>query len=160
MRWFHYTLFIFTLVLASCSGKQPVEKAIVGTWLQEIPTSTTSDGLQTTTTDTILTLRKSGETQLTRNLDIAGQGLPENGVKIKVELRGQWEIIDGQLKQTQNTALIIPRTDDKMARDWADQLQAQADKSQSSVKNIVLVDKRQLILQDLETGTTDTYRRK
>ena len=132
----------------------------MGTWLQETPTSTTASGLQTTTADTVLTLKKNGETKLTRNLDIAGQGLPGDGVKIKVELRGEWEIIDGKLKQTQNTALIIPRTEDKMARDWADQLQAQADKSQSSVKDIILIDKSQLIVQDTETGTTDIYRRK
>ena len=160
MRWFYYTLFIFTLAISGCSGEQTIEKSIVGTWLQETPTSTTASGLQTTTADTVLTLKKNGETKLTRSLDIAGQGLPGDGVKIKVELRGEWEIIDGKLKQTQNTALIIPRTEDKMARDWADQLQAQADKSQSSVKDIILIDKGQLIVQDTETGTTDIYRRK
>ena len=160
MRWIHYTLFVFALILGGCSGEPTVETSILGTWIQETPTSTTASGLQTTTSDTVLKLKKNGETHLTRNLDIAGQGLPEDGVKISIELRGQWEITNTQLKQTQNQALIIPRTDDDTARKWADQLQAQANKSQASVKDIILVDKTQLILQDAQTGSTDIYRRK
>lgn len=160
MRWIHYTSFVFALILGGCSGEPASDKAILGTWLQETPTSTTASGLQTTTTDTVLRLKKGGETHLTRNLDIAGQGLPEGGVKISIELRGEWEIMNTQLKQTQNQALIMPRTSDETARGWADRLQAQANESQISVKDIILVDKNQLILQDSETGTTDIYRRK
>ena len=86
--------------------------------------------------------------------------MPEAGVKIGIELRGQWEIANGQLKQTQNTAIVIPRTDDETARRWADQLQNQANESLTSLKDIVLVDKNQLIIQDTDTGVTDVYRRK
>lgn len=164
MRYVKYIQFGFALALplalAACTGERPVEKAILGTWVQDTPISMTSDGLQTTTADTVLRLKKTGEVHLTRNLDIAGQGLPEDGVKISLELRGRWELIDGQLKQTQDTALIMPRTSDDTARDWADQLQAQADESQPTIKDIITVDKKQLILQDTDTGSTDVYRRK
>ena len=160
MRLIPYTLFSVALIAAGCSGEPQAEKAILGTWVQETPTSTTSAGLQTTTTDTVLRLKKNGETHLSRNLDIAGRGLPEAGVKIGIELRGQWEIANGQLKQTQNAAIVIPRTDDETARKWADQLQNQANESQTSLKDIVLVDKNQLIIQDTDTGVTDVYRRK
>lgn len=160
MRLIHYILFSFTMFLAACSGEPNAKTAIVGTWVQETPTSTTSRGLQTLTTDTILRLKKNGSGHLTRNLDITGEDLPIEGVKISVELRGLWEVKDDQLTQTQNSALIIPRDSSDIAKQWADSLQAQASGSHPSVKTILLVDKKQLIVQDLKTGTTDTYRRK
>jgi len=164
MRFTHYFLICFTLLfsfgLSGCSGERPVEKAILGTWVQETPISMTSDGLQTTTADSVLKLNKNGEVLLTRNLDIAGAGLPADGVKLSIELRGQWEIIEGQLKQTQDTALIMPRTSDDTAQGWADKLQAQADQSPPSVKDIISVGKKELILQDTQSGSTDIYRRK
>ena len=160
MSWIRSLLFGFVLILAGCSGDPPVEKAIIGTWVQEIPTSTTSQGIQTTTTDTVLTLKKNGETKLTRNLTIAGQKFPPNGIPLRVEISGHWEIANGQLTQTKSSALILPQTPDETSQAWADEFQKQADNSDASVKDIVLVNKRQLILQDINTGTTDTYRRK
>lgn len=160
MRYLQYTLLFFSFMLTACSGEQPVDKAILGTWVQDTPTSMTDKGLRTTTADTVLRLKKSGEVHLTRNLDIAARDLPEDGVKLSIELRGQWEIIEGQLKQTQDMAMIIPRSSDDTSRQWADQLQGQADESKPTVKDIISVDKKQLILQDLDTGTTDIYRRK
>lgn len=154
-----FGLAILALLVGGCSGEKPVEKAILGTWVQETPISMTTDGIQTTTADTVLRLKKNGETHLTRNLDIAAQGLPADGVKISIELRGRWEISNGQLKQVQDIALIIPRTEDETARKWADQLQTQANDSPPTVKDIISVDKRQLILQDVETGATDVYRK-
>lgn len=149
-----------TGLIAGCSGEKSVDKTIIGTWLQDTPVSMTSDGLQTTTADTVLRLKKDGVVHLTRNLDIAAQGLPEDGVKISIELRGRWEILDGQLKQTQDSALIMPRTPDDITSDWAEKLQAQANDSPPTIKDIVAVDKNQLILQDVDTGATDIYRRK
>jgi len=54
----------------------------------------------------------------------------------------------------------MPRTSDETTRQWADQLQAQAKQSPPTTKDIIAVDKNQLILQDQDTGTTDIYRRK
>ncbi len=160
MSWIRSILFGFSLILAGCSGEPPVEKAIIGTWVQATPTSMTSQGIQTTTTDTVLTLKKNGEAKLTRNLTIAGQKLPPNGIPLRVELTGNWEISNGQLKQIQNSALILPQNPDEISQAWADELQKQADGGQASVKNIILANKNQLILQDTGTETTDTYRRK
>jgi len=164
MRSTPLRLICFTLALAlglsGCSGEKPVERAILGTWVQDTPISMTTGGLQTTTADTVLKLDKNGDVHLTRNLDVAGQGLPVDGVKLSIELRGRWEITEGQLKQTQDMALIMPRTSDDIAKDWAERLQSQADQSPPSIKDIISVDKKQLILQDLETGSTDIYRRK
>lgn len=160
MRWIRYIFFGFALILASCSGEPPLEKAILGTWVQETPTSMTTRGIQTTTTDTVLKLQKNGKTHLTRNLVVKGQKLPANGMPLRVELQGHWEIINGQLTQTQSSALILPQIPDEISRAWADKLQKQADSSSTSVKNIVLANKTQLILQDTTTGTTDSYRRK
>ena len=164
MRFTQYLLICFTLVmaiaLAGCSGEHPIEKAIIGTWVQDTPVSMTTGGLQTTTADSVLKLNKTGGVHLTRNLDIAGQGLPADGIKLSIELRGQWEIVEGQLKQTQDTALIMPRTPDDKTQDWSKRLQAQADQSPPSIKDIVSVDRDQLILQDVNSGATDVYRRK
>ena len=151
---------ILASTLAGCGGEPPMEKAIIGTWLQETPTSTTSGGLQTMTTETVLTLKKNGETHLTRNLDITGGGLPDPGAKLSVDLKGQWELVDGQLKQTPNSAIVMPRETDKLSRDMADELQIHAEKSPPSFKTVVSADKKQLILQDVDLGTTDVYRRK
>jgi len=137
-----------------------MDKAVIGTWVQDTPISMTSQGLQTTTSDTILKLNKNGQVHLTRNLDIAGQGLPGDGVKISLELSGQWEIANGQLKQSQDTALILPRTKDQTTLRMAEEFQAQADKNPPTVKDIIAVDRKQLILQDNDTGVTDVYRRK
>jgi len=68
MRFIHYTLAIFALILTACSGEPTTDKAIIGTWVQETPTSMTARGLQTTTTDTVLRIKKNGVTHLTRNL--------------------------------------------------------------------------------------------
>ena len=160
MRFLQLTLFSLMVLLTGCAGEQPVDKAILGTWIQDVPTSMTSAGLQTTSSDTVLEIRKNGEVQLTRNLDIIGQGLPEDGVQVSLELRGQWEISDGQLKQIQDTALILPRTDSETNRQWAEELQSQAEQSPPSVKDIISVNRKELILQDRDTGTTDVYRRK
>ncbi len=151
---------VMAVALAGCSGEKPVEKAIVGTWVQDTPISMTSQGFQTTTADTVLTLGKSGDVKLTRNLDIFGQDLPAEGVAISLELRGQWEIIDGQLKQTQESALIMPRRDDDASKTLAEDFQAQANENEPTVKDIIAVDRQQLILQDTDTGATDVYRRK
>ena len=164
MRLIHFIFSSFilalTLALGACSGEQPVEKAIIGTWVQETPISMTSRGLQTTTSDTIMRLKKNGEIHLTRNLDVAAQNLPPDGVKVSIELRGRWEIINGQLIQTQDTALVMPRTSDETTGKWAEEFQAQANQTPPTIKEIIAVDKKQFILQDVDTGTTDVYVRK
>ena len=161
MRRFQPIFIFFSLVviglLSACSGEPPQEKAILGTWVQESPFSITDRGLQTTTTDTVLRLMKNGETHLTRNLDIIGKGLPKAGIQVSVELRGNWELINGELKQTPDSVLILPRGSDKESRKWAVKLQAQAEENGPSVKSIISADKSQLILQDAATGTTDVY---
>ena len=160
MRIFQVIIFAAVFLLSACSGEKPVEKAILGTWVQDTPTSMTANGLQTTTADTVLRIQKNGQVHLKRNLDITGQGLPDDGVKVSLDLRGSWELSGGQLIQAQDTALVMPRTSDETARKWADELQAQAEQSPPTTKDIIAVDKDQLILQDQNTGTTDIYRRK
>jgi len=114
-------------LLSACAGESSPEKAFIGTWVQDTPYSTTDKGLQTTTSDTVLRLKKNGETHLSRKLD---------------------------------SVLVIPRSTDEKTREWADKLQTQAEQSSASEKTIISVDKKQLILQDIATGTTDVYRRK
>lgn len=160
-QFFIFAAFLLlTGFLSACSGEAAPEKALLGIWVQESPYSITDRGLNTTTTDTVLSLKKNGETHLSRNLDITGKDLPETGISVSVELRGKWEIIDGKLRQSPETVLIMPRNEDAVTRQWADKLQAQAEQSEPSLKTIVAADKKQLILQDLGTGTTDVYKRK
>jgi len=147
-------------LLSACAGEQPAEKAFIGTWIQETPYSITHDGLQTTTSDTVLRLKKNGESHLSRKLDIIGQDLPETGILVSVELRGKWDLVEGHLRQTPETILIIPRSTDDVSRKWADELQGQAEASPPSVKTIISANKKELILQDISTGTTDVYKRK
>jgi len=156
MRWIHFGIFVFALIFGGCAGELSPEKAIIGTWVQETPTSMTSRGIQTTTINTVLKFQKNGETHLTRNLTIEGQKLPAEGIELRVELRGTWDITNTGLTQTQTSALIMPQDSSKLAQDWS----RQADAGHKSVKTIVLANKEQLILQDQDTGTTDTYRRK
>ena len=54
----------------------------------------------------------------------------------------------------------LPQSPDETSQAWADELQKHADDEDASVKYIILANKSQLILQDTNTGTTDTYRRK
>ena len=152
--------FLLAGFLSACSGETAPEKVLVGTWVQETPYSITDRGLTTTTSETVLSLKKNGETHLSRKLDIIGQDLPETGINVSVELRGRWELIDGNLRQSPETVLIMPRNGDAVTRQWADKLQAQAEQSEPSLKTIVAADKSQFILQDLGTGTTDVYKRK
>ena len=151
---------VFMSLLSACSSEKPLDKTIVGTWVQETPISITDEGIRTTITDTILQVKTNGETHLSRNLDIIGRGLPETGISVSVELRGNWELVQGRLRQTPASVLVIPRETNDVARNWADQLQEQAEQSTASVKTIVSANKTQLILQDVESGTTDVYRRK
>ena len=146
--------------LSGCSGEPSTEKTILGTWVQATPTSTTTGGIQTMTTDTVLQLKKNGETHLTRNLDITGQGIPDPGIRVSVDLKGQWELVDGQLKQTPESVIIMPRETDDLSRQMADSLQEQAEISPVSIKTVISAEKKQLILQDVQLGTTDVYRRK
>ncbi len=137
-----------------------MEKAILGTWVQDTPVSMSAENLQTTTSDTVLTLKKNGEGRLSRVLNLQGATLPPEGISLNIDLQGQWRLQEGQLVQTAETASITPRTTDALTLKWADQLQAQADRAEPSIKTIVAADKKQLILQDIQTGTTDVYRRK
>lgn len=159
--WPLYLCLSFALagLLSACSGEPPLEKAILGTWVQETPFSMTANGLQTTTSDTVLRLKKNGETELSRNLEIVGQGLPQTGIRVSVELRGKWELVDGRLRQTPDTVIIMPRDTDETSREWADKLQAQAEESPVSIKTIVTANNKQLILQDLQSAATDVYKR-
>ena len=93
-------------------------------------------------------------------LDIIGQDLPETGILVSVELRGKWDLVEGHLRQIPETILIIPRSTDDVSRKWADELQGQAEASPPSVKTIISANKKELILQDISTGTTDVYKRK
>lgn len=147
-------------LLSACSGEPAMNKAILGTWVQETPISMTSEGLQTTTADTVLRLKKNGETHLSRNLDIKGQGLPAAGIQVSVELRGRWELRENQLLQSPTSVIIMPRDNEDISRQWADKLQAQAESSPPSLKIVVSADRTQLILQDAESGATDVYSRK
>ena len=147
-------------MLSGCSAELPMEKALQGTWVQDTPTSMTSQGVQTTTADTVLNLYKNKKVQLSRNLDIAGQQLPQSGVSVSVELRGTWELVDTRLTMTLDNVLIIPRKNDATTRQWADQLQIQAQSSPPSIKTVISVENKQLILQDVESGATDVYTRK
>jgi len=156
-----FTALIGTLgLLSACSDNTSQEKAFVGTWVQETPYSITDRGINTTTTNTVLRLKRNGETYLSRNLDIVGQDLPDTGISVSVELRGSWDLIEDHLRQSPDTVLIMPRNDDPVTRQWADKLQTQAEQAVPSVKAIIAANKKQLILQDLETGTTDVYKRK
>ncbi len=162
---FRVMIFTAALALAACSGEVPVEKVIIGTWIQGTPMSMTSGGVQTTTTDTVLTLKKTGEGTLSRVLNLQSAGLPREGVNLNVDLRGRWELKDGQLIQTVETTLITPRTPDALSVKWAEELQKQELQKQAveptaSVKIIIAADKAQLILQDTDRGITDVYRRK
>ena len=92
-------------------------------------------------------------------------GLPPEGVNLNVDLRGRWELKDGQLIQTVDTTLITARTPDALSVKWAEELQKQELQKQAaeptaSVKIIIAADKTQLILQDTDRGITDVYRRK
>ena len=155
------TLFIGMSALAGCSGGDvPIEQAILGTWLQETPISMSADNLQTTTSETVLTLKKNGDVQLSRILLLQAPGLPEGGVSLNVDLNGTWSMQNGQLVQVAESTLITPRTSDDEARSLADDLQAQMTNASTSTKDVIAADKKQLILQDVETGATDIYRRK
>lgn len=151
---------LFLATGLSACGAPPPEKAILGTWLQETPTSTTESGLQSTTSQTALTFEKDGDARLVRQLDLAGAGLPPEGISLDVDLSGTWVMGDGQIIQTLENATITPRSSDPVAADIALQLQSQADTMAESRKDIVALDRQQLILQDAETGATDVYRRK
>lgn len=146
--------------LTACSGEMPVEKAVLGTWIQETPVSMSAENLRTTTSDTILTLKKNGDVKLSRVLVFDGAGLPDGGIGLNVDLSGHWRFENGQLIQTADSASITPRAPDDTSREWADAMQAQAADAAPSIKDIVAANKDQLILQDVETGATDVYRRK
>jgi len=162
MRILHSLFLSFSLLflLPGCSGDASADKTILGTWVQETPTSMTSQGIQTTTANSVLKFEKNSQTKLSRHLDIAGQGLPEAGVSVSLELRGNWELIDNQLSMSPENVIITPRDTAPLTRQWADRLQEQAEQSPTSIKTLISVDSKQLILQDNDTGTTDVYIRK
>ena len=66
----------------------------------------------------------------------------------------------GQIIQSLESATILPRSTDPMADAIARQLQDQTDTEVKSHKDIIALDRNQLILQDANTGATDVYRRK
>lgn len=150
---------MFVFALAAC-GAPPSEKAIVGTWVQETPTSTTEAGLQSTISETVLTFEKDGDVRLVRQLDLAGAALPPTGVSLEVDLSGIWALQEGQVVQSLKQAIITARSDDPIAAAVAEQLQGEADTTSESRKEIITLDKKTLILQDVNTGTTDVYQRK
>ncbi len=119
-----------------------------------------ADQLQTTTSDTVLRLKKTGETQLSRVLKLQANGLPPEGIDLDIDLSGTWEQNGDKLIQTADTVIILPRTATPLASKWADQLQKQAEGAAPSIKIILAADKQQLILQDTVSGATDIYIRK
>lgn len=156
----HYLIPLFFAMALTACGAPPPEKAILGTWVQETPTSTTEAGLQSTISDTRLTFEKDGDVRLVRQLDLAGPVLPQTGVSLDVDLSGVWVLQEGQIIQTLEQAIITPRSDDPLAAMIAEQLQGEAEPTSESRKDIITLDKKTLILQDVTTGTTDVYRRK
>jgi len=151
---------LFLALLFTACGNPTPEKAIIGTWVQETPTSTTQDGIQATTSETVLTFETEGDVRLRRQVDLRGAGLPETGVGVDVDLSGRWVMREGELFQTLQNAVVTPRTFDPVSEEIARQLQNQAASMPESQKSIVVLDREQLMLQDRETGVTDVYRRK
>ncbi len=150
---------LFTIFLTAC-GNPPPEKAIIGTWVQANPTSTTQAGVQATTSDTVLTFEKDGDVRLRRQLDLRGAGFPETGVGVDVDLSGQWRMEGDALFQTLENSIVTARTSDPASMEIARQLQDQSGTMSESQKRIIALDREQLMLQDLETGVTDVYRRR
>lgn len=148
------------LSLTGCSGNQPAEKAIIGSWVQDVPVSMTDEGLQTTTSDTVLHFEKDGDIKRRLAMTLNGRNLPQKGLTLDVDLTGTWSIEANQLTQTPVSALVTPRSQTDQALAWAEIWQKEADTQDISIKNIVTVDKKQLILQDAASGSTDVYRRK
>jgi len=157
---FSAILALAMLILAACSGEMPVEKAIVGNWVQEVPVSMSDEGLQTTISDTAMRFEKDGDITRRSIMTLRGRDLPADGIVLDIELTGTWALQSGQLIQTPQSALVTPRSQTDTALAWAESWQKEADAQSVSTKIIVAADKKQLILQDVQTGSTDVYRRK
>jgi len=158
IRSFFFSLF-FAFLLTACSSPS-ADKALSGKWLQDIPTSTTQNGIEVTTLNTVLEFEKDGDVFLRRQIEIRGINLPSEGISLDIDLSGKWRLQEGTLIQTLENALVTPRNPSQLANNYANQLQGQAAQTSESRKTILVLNNKELILQDLETGFTDTYRRK
>jgi len=147
------------LILTAC-GSPTTEQQLSGTWIQDIPTSTTQNGTQVTTLSTVLEFEKDGDVQLRRQIELSGNNLPAEGVGLDIDLSGTWRLEDGVLIQRVEDAWVTPRQTSEIAQSYANQLQDQASQSSTTQKTILVLTREELILQDLETGLTDSYRRK
>lgn len=158
IRSFFLSLF-FAFLLTAC-GNPTTDKMLSGKWLQDIPTSTTQNGMEVTTLNTVLEFEKDGDVLLRRQIEIRGINLPNEGISLDIDLSGQWRLEDGTLIQTLEEAWVTPRNSSQVAKNYANQLQDQAAQTSETQKTILVLNNKELILQDLQTGFTDTYRRK
>jgi len=147
-------------LLTACLSEQPVEKAIIGTWVQDVPVSMSDEGLQTTTSETQIKFEKDGDIKLNLVMGLQGRNIPDTGIFLDVDLKGTWQIQNGQLIQTPVSASVTPRSQSETALSWAETWQEQANTQSPTTKSIIKADRKQLILQDIRTGATDVYRRK
>lgn len=158
IRSFFISLF-FAFLLTAC-GSPTADKRLSGKWLQDIPTSTTQNGMEVTTLNTVLEFEKDGDVLLRRQIEIRGVNLPREGISLDIDLSGKWQLEEGTLIQTLEEAWVTPRDSSQLAQNYANQLQDQAAQTPETRKTILVLDNKELILQDLATGFTDTYRRK
>ena len=145
-------------LLSACGPKSP-EAQILGKWTQTEPVSTTTNGLEIRKSNAVLIFKKDGDVRLTRTLEFAGAGLPEEGLAFDINLDGDWSLAEGVLVQTLETVIVTPRSAAPEAADTARQLEQDSLADPQTRKTIVKLDNRELMVQDIDTGITDIYTR-
>ena len=151
-------IFFIGLTLSGCNLISS-EPKLQGVWVQDIPTSTTDNSIQVTTSNSVLTYEKNGDVKLSRQLDLKARGLPPEGISIDVVLSGQWRLENDVLIHTLEDAKVNPRHQSDAAQAYADSLRKQAAQVTETRKTILVLEKDKLILQDFETELTDVYSR-
>ena len=146
------------LGLTACGGAKTPEQLILGDWVQASPVSMTEGGMTITLKDTTATYNADGTSKGGGTMVLGG--LPDDMSTFMIMGDATWSLADGVLKETVTSAKVKPGTPSAGAVTIATQVEQEMNKSTTTESEIVSLTKDELIVRDMESDITMSYKRK
>lgn len=144
--------------LSACGGSKAPEKLILGNWVQADDTSMTQEGMTITIKDGEANYRADGTSNGGGTMVLGD--VPEEMATYVLRGESTWSFNDGNLVETMNSATVKPGSDNPNAVAIATQMEQQVTLQGATTSEIIKLTKDELILRDMESDITMTYKRK
>lgn len=152
------TASVATISLLTACGPKTPEQMILGTWVQSEPISMNEQGADFVISDSRSTYKKDGTSEGVATMTISGT--PVGDMQFVMDGQGTWSMKDGVLTEKAMAADVQTNSDNPMAKMIASQFQNEVKNAPESTSEIIKLTKDELIVRDMQSDITMTYKRK